>query len=141
MTTITQDRRLDAFLAMKLEDKSMSEILDGLTANTELANRELDDWIAEPNRDIGVKFDEDKPDYSLIPPNALEEVVKALTYGAKKYDRDNWKKVKYALPRYFAAAQRHIWQIQKGEKFDSETGIHHMAHAICCLMFFIELDQ
>ena len=39
----------------------------------------------------GIKFDDNKPDYSLIPPNALEDVVKVLTIGAKKYDRHNWK--------------------------------------------------
>ena len=91
--------------------------------------------------DVGRKFDNGKPDYSLVPAEVLEEVVKVLTWGATKYDRDNWKKVPYALPRYFAAAQRHIWAIQKGEQRDPESGFHHLAHAICCLMFFMALDK
>ena len=86
----------------------------------------------------GIKFDEDKPDYSLIPPNALEDAVKVLTIGAKKYDRHNWKKLDNINDRYFAAAQRHLWALQKGETFDKETGIHHGAHAICCIMFLVE---
>ena len=86
----------------------------------------------------GIKFDDDKPDYSLIPPNALEDAVKVLTIGAKKYDRHNWKKLDNIDDRYFAAAQRHLWALQKGETFDEETGIHHGAHAICCIMFLVE---
>jgi len=88
----------------------------------------------------GIKFDNDKPDYSLIPPNALEDVVKVLTIGAKKYDRHNWKKLDNIDDRYFAAAQRHLWALQKGETFDDETGIHHGAHAICCMMFLVEYN-
>lgn len=86
----------------------------------------------------GIKYDKEKPDYSLLPPNALEDVAKVLTYGAKKYDRDNWRKLDNLHNRYFAAAQRHLWALQKGETFDEETGIHHGAHAICCMMFLIE---
>ena len=86
----------------------------------------------------GIKFDDDKPDYSLLPPNALEDAVKVLTIGAKKYDRHNWKKLDNIDDRYFAAAQRHLLALQKGETFDDETGIHHGAHAICCMMFLVE---
>jgi len=86
----------------------------------------------------GIKFDDDKPDYSLIPPNALDEVVKVLTIGAKKYDRHNWKKLDNIDDRYFAAAQRHMWALMKDEKLDPETGVHHAAHAICCMMFLLE---
>lgn len=89
----------------------------------------------------GIKYDSEKPDYSLIPPNALDETVKVLTYGAKKYAPDNWRKLDNALNRYFAAAQRHMWAIKRGEIHDPETNLHHAAHAIASLMFFIELDK
>jgi hypothetical protein len=86
----------------------------------------------------GIKFDDEKPDYSLVPPNALEDIVKVLTIGAKKYDRHNWKKLDNLHDRYFAAAQRHLWALQKNEIHDPETGIHHAAHAMCCIMFLLE---
>ena len=41
----------------------------------------------------GRKFDGDKLRYDLIPPLALEEMVKVLTFGAQKYEPDNWQKV------------------------------------------------
>ena len=86
----------------------------------------------------GVKYDSKKPDYSLIPPHALDDVAKVLTYGAQKYDRHNWKQLENLDTRYFAAAQRHLWALQRGEILDEETGIHHAAHAICCIMFMLE---
>lgn len=90
------------------------------------------------NHSNGVKFDQNKPDYSLVPFGALDEVVKVLTHGSKKYDRFNWEKVEDI--RYQAAALRHISAYMQGEKFDPETGINHLAHAICSLMFLVEFD-
>jgi hypothetical protein len=86
----------------------------------------------------GVKYDKTKPDYSLIPPIALEDVVKVLTFGASKYDRHNWKKLENLEDRYFAAAQRHLWAVMRGETHDPESGEHHYAHALCCIMYLLE---
>jgi len=92
---------------------------------------------------LGSKTDADKPRYDLLPASALEEVVKALTLGAKEYDPDpetqNWKKVKGWRRRYFAANQRHAWAWQRGEKLN-DTGLHHLAHAIVNLMFILEKE-
>ena len=89
----------------------------------------------------GIKYDSEKPDYSLLPPHALEEAVRALTYGKNKYSRENWKLLDDAENRYFAAAQRHLWAIRRGETHDPESGLHHAAHAIVSLMFLYELNQ
>lgn len=88
----------------------------------------------------GIKYDNDKPEYGLLPPFALEETVKVLTFGAKKYDRDNWRKLDDLHNRYFNAAQRHLWAIKRGETHDPETGMHHAAHAMCCLLFLLESE-
>lgn len=88
----------------------------------------------------GRKFDGGKLEYGLLPPLALEETVKVLTFGAQKYERDNWKKVPDSKRRYFDAMERHIWAWKKGEQLDPESGIHHLAHAMCCLMFLYEHD-
>jgi len=88
----------------------------------------------------GRKFDGNKLEYGLLPPLALEETVKVLTFGAQKYERDNWQKVPDSKRRYFDAMERHIWAWKKGEIMDNESGIHHLAHAMCCLMFLYEHD-
>jgi hypothetical protein len=88
----------------------------------------------------GKKFDAGKPDYSLMPPLAEEAVVKVLTFGAQKYGRENWKLVENARDRYEAAAKRHIAQTKMGENIDPESDLHHLAHAICSLLFILELE-
>jgi hypothetical protein len=90
--------------------------------------------------ETGRKFDGGKLEYGLLPPLALEETVKVLTFGAQKYERDNWKKVPDSKRRYFDALERHVWAWKKGEVMDPESGIHHLAHATCCAMFLLERD-
>lgn len=76
--------------------------------------------------------------FSLMPPLSELEVVKVLTFGAGKYAPDNWKKIESR--RYVDAAGRHINAHRRGETKDSESGLHHLAHAICCLMFQLEKE-
>ena len=95
---------------------------------------------SEPDPTEGRKFDGGKLEYGLLPPKALQATVEVLTIGAEKYARDNWKYVDDSKRRYFDALQRHIWAWKMGEKFDHETGKHHLAHAMCCLMFLYEHD-
>lgn len=95
---------------------------------------------ADLTTEAGRKFDNDKPQFNLVPPKALIETVKVLTYGAQKYAPDNWRKVPEAKTRYFSAAMRHLWSWAKGETKDPETGISHLAHALCSIMFMLELE-
>ena len=90
---------------------------------------------------VGVKYDNDKPQWSLMQWGALTEVVDVLTYGAKKYAPDNWKKVPNARQRYIDAGFRHFTAYASGEKNDSETGKSHLAHAMCCMLFLLAFDK
>ncbi len=78
----------------------------------------------------------------LMPPPLMElEVSRVLTFGgAQKYDEDNWRNVPDLHARYRSAAKRHINALKRGELFDEESGCHHAAHAVCCLMFMGEID-
>ena len=89
----------------------------------------------------GVKHDQGKPMMGLLPFDSLELVSQVLTYGAKKYAPDNWKKVPDAVSRYEDAMLRHISAYKKGEMLDPESGLPHLAHACCCLMFLISFTS
>ena len=91
--------------------------------------------------EAGRKFDGGKLDYTLVPWEGMDEVVKVLEFGAKKYARDNWKKVEHADTRYLAAAFRHLIQHNNGETADKETGLSHLAHATCCMLFLLALEK
>jgi hypothetical protein len=89
---------------------------------------------------VGMKFDTGKPRWDLMPPIAEKAVVDVLTYGAGKYAPENWRKVEGWRWRYWRAAKGHIWKWATGEWLDEESGQPHLAHAICCLLFIIELE-
>ncbi len=82
----------------------------------------------------GTKYDEEKPDFSLIDAEWLEEVAKVMTFGKRKYAAHNWRKG-IALSRILAAGLRHLWAVVRGEDNDPETGLSHLAHLSCCAMF------
>lgn len=88
---------------------------------------------------LGIKFDNgsEKLRWDLLPWEEIEEVVKVLTLGAFKYADHNWKYVPENRKRYFAAAMRHLVAWFKGEKLDKESGLNHLAHAICCILFLL----
>jgi hypothetical protein len=89
---------------------------------------------------VGVKYDQDKPRWSLLPLEAVEEIVKVLTKGAKKYSDNNWKVVDNRRERYYNAAMRHITAWFMGEQNDPEDGMNHLAHAGCCILFLLWED-
>lgn len=109
-------------------------------AEASRAMLELDAQI-ESKKVTGVKFDAGKLDYTLVPWDGLEEIVKVLEFGAKKYARDNWRHVEGAETRYMAAAFRHLVAYQMHNDVDPETGLSHLAHAGCCLLFLLALEK
>ena len=88
----------------------------------------------------GVKHDQEKPDFSLLSPFALEEIAKVMTYGARKYSPNNWRGG-FKYTRILAAVMRHLNSYQKGELTDPETGLSHLAHASCGLMMLLEFER
>ena len=87
-----------------------------------------------------IKYDAEKPDYSLLPPAAIDEVAKVWTFGKKKYAAHNWTKG-FAWTRPLAASLRHIFAFMRGENLDPESGLNHLAHAICCLSMVIHFQK
>jgi len=102
----------------------------------------LVDRISSPNwREPveGVKFDQDKPRYDLIPPEIEEAIAKVLTFGAGKYGSRNWE-LGMAWGRPYAALRRHMAAWWSGEDKDPETGMPHTWHAACCIAFIVSFE-
>lgn len=95
----------------------------------------------KPSEATGVKYDNGKLQWTLLPFRAINEVLEVLAFGAKKYAADNWKIVPEARTRYVDAAFRHLSDWHLKEKTDGETGKSHLAHAICCLLFLLWFEQ
>lgn len=91
------------------------------------------DRSAEEEKQMGQetagRFSAGKIRHDLIAPWALNELAKVYTYGTQKYDDDNWWKGLKWKRDVFGCITRHIWKWMRGEKYDDESGVHHLAHA------------
>jgi len=91
--------------------------------------------IGDVNSDAkgsGARYNAGKPDMSLIPLCTLEDEAKVWAYGKQKYAAWNWAKgMDWSVP--LACALRHIAKWQAGEENDEESGLPHLAHAMCNL--------
>ena len=87
----------------------------------------------------GIKHDSGKPRMELLAPEALFGTASVLTFGAAKYADRNWEKG-MQWSRVFGALMRHLWLWWRGEDCDAESGLNHLHHAACCIMFLQAYD-
>jgi len=90
---------------------------------------------------LGMKFDGGKPRWSLLPKGTVLQIIEALEFGAAKYAENTWQHVENGRQRYYDALMRHMEAWWAGEKADPESGLSHLAHAGCCLVFLLWLDR
>ena len=87
-----------------------------------------------------MKFDQDKLPLHLLSTEAMNQVAAVLAFGAKKYAAHNWRDG-FVWSRPLSAAMRHITAFNDGEDKDPESGLSHLAHAACCIMFLLEFEK
>lgn len=95
--------------------------------------------LIPPSRQ-GQKFDQGKLDWALLPIEPTEDIIRVLMHGAKLYGRENWKEVENGKQRYWNAAMRHLTEHRKGVLLDPETGLSHLSHAGCNILFLLYLE-
>lgn len=83
------------------------------------------------------KHDADKLRYDLLPAAGVAELVRTMTYGARKYGERNWE-AGFNYGRPFAALMRHAFAWLSGETLDPETRLHHLAHAAFNCLILVE---
>ena len=100
------------------------------------------DTITIDKKPVGsaLKFDTDKLPVNLLSSEALFQTAAVLKFGADKYAEHNWR-AGFAWSRPLAAAMRHIMAFNDGEDKDPESGLSHLAHAMCCIMFLLEFEK
>lgn len=87
----------------------------------------------------GRKDDLDKDPWHLLPWDAVRGIVKVLAFGAIKYDRRNWERG-MAWSRPYAGLMRHMTAWWERDDDDAETGLPHLWHAGCCILFLIAYE-
>lgn len=98
--------------------------------------------IAAIQKQVGsaLKFDQDKLPLHLLSTEAMNQTAAVLKFGAQKYAEHNWRKG-FAWSRPLSAAMRHLTAFNAGEDKDPESGLSHLAHLACCVMFLLEFEK
>jgi hypothetical protein len=86
---------------------------------------------------LGTKHDMAKMPVELLPSLALEEIARVLSYGKQKYSEWNWTGG-FEWSRLIGACLRHLFAFQRGEDKDPESGLPHLAHLGCGVLFLLE---
>jgi hypothetical protein len=96
--------------------------------------------VAGKPQGSAVKHDQDKLPLHLLSREALEQTAAVLQFGAQKYAANNWRNG-FVWSRPMSAAMRHLIAFNSGEDVDPESGLSHLAHAMCCIMFLLEFEK
>ena len=70
---------------------------------------------------------------SNVPMGPLMELAVAMTEGAMKYGRHNYRAIGVRSSVYFDACIRHLAAYWEGEDIDPDSGLPHLAKAMACL--------
>lgn len=94
------------------------------------------------NVDTGLRYNKGKPRMELIEAGFMEEVAKILTFGAEKYEIDNWKKFDNQKRfQTIGSLMRHLEGYRKGNKIDDESNCSHLCHIVANAMFLWWFDK
>jgi hypothetical protein len=95
-----------------------------------------------PVQDTGdaLRKDDGKLPWDLLPYDAVEEIVRVLDFGAKKYSPRGWE-AGMSWSRCYAPTIRHLTKWWQGQDIDPETGISHLAHAACNILFLLAYSK
>ena len=118
--------------------KKLSEITKAAqNVYTTDLRKQLDAWPTSQNiTKEAIKHDDGKPDWSLVPFESLEGMVKVLEFGAQKYAGWNWTtNGGFPYMRVMRSCLRHLFAWSRGEDIDPESGLSHIHHAMCNLLF------
>jgi hypothetical protein len=126
----------ETFTVTPMEEPANMPIPASVRFNFPTVPKETIDKIREQMGTEAVKADNGKPDWSLVPFEALEGMVRVLEFGAKKYSRNNWMTGGgFSYRRVLTACMRHLFSYLGGEDKDPESGLSHIHHAQCNLLF------
>ena len=87
------------------------------------------------------RFSEGKIRFDLVAPWSMDQIAQVYTYGTIKYDDDNWWKGLKWKKDVLGCIFRHVWKWVRGEMWDDESGLHHLAHAAWNCIALMEYER
>lgn len=87
----------------------------------------------------GKRHDDGKNRLDLLPPEWAWALADVTTKGSYKYDERNWERG-MRWGKMVGCAGRHLTRFLMGERYDDETGCHHLAMAAWNLLALMSYD-
>lgn len=85
---------------------------------------------SNPKSAVGIR----KACMSVVSKPVMMEVGVAMTEGARKYGRHNWRIAGARVSTYLDATQRHLDSFWEGRDIDPDSGVNELTKAIASLM-------
>lgn len=87
----------------------------------------------------GLRYNADKNRLDLLPVEWSLALGEVMTAGAKKYAARNWERgMSWSI--MVGCALRHLYKFMRGERYDPETGCHHLAHCAWNVLALMSYD-
>lgn len=83
---------------------------------------------------IGAK----KISISKLPAIGILHGAHAMMNGADKYGPYNWRDKAVQASIYVDAAMRHLTSFFEGQEIATDSGVHHLGHAIACCAILLD---
>lgn len=130
-------KRMDNFSRCLPPEASVLGPQPWVDVNQKKVDEILEKITTEDMKKGAVKADANKPPTHLLSNIAAKRTARVMGFGAQKYAEHNWRKgMKWS--RLLRAARDHISDFIDGEDLDPESGLCHLDHAACCIMFLQE---
>jgi len=78
---------------------------------------------------------------SDVPPVAFFALGAAMSDGAKKYGRYNWRDTGVTASVFYDALMRHLQDWYNGESYAEDSKIHHLAHLMAGAAILLDAEK
>lgn len=148
-TAYKAQEELDSYYKNKTIERKYKERL----ANLEELAKEVQEYSKEYTENITTKIAQNPKDQigrkkdaiSLVPPEGIRQISKAMKYGAYDAKRQdgttgygpyNWRSIQISYTVYLDAILRHTLALVEGNDLDKDSNLNHLAHigANVCLL-------
>jgi hypothetical protein len=85
---------------------------------------------------VASRFNDMKPDWTLLDFDSLLPLVRVMEFGSKKYGAFNWKNKQSDKKQALQSAMRHLIALISDEDIDSESGLAHTGHIMANMMIY-----
>ena len=141
------EKRLDrniimAKMAVAVTEAEQKNKEEKMKSNEEISKSKIEELKKDSDGNYlypkkGKKDDKGKLDFSLLPMQLLEGVIKVLMEGAKKYGAFDWTSVENGEHRFKNAAKRHLLDMEKGELInEKDFNLPHIDHFLTDVIFY-----